>query len=246
MKSTVIVAISNQEARPRALTRVAELGARGFEGQICVGAAALREALQAQHAAVREVSAGLVLLDGDLRTNCDNAQLVTTLYPACGVIALLDDMHEDSLIMALQSGADACCLRHASVALLSSVLYSLLRRRKGVGPMVGAPAQAAEPWYLVQQAWMLEGPQGCALPLTTAERAFLLHLTKQPDMRASYADLMRSVDPQSLDIPVRVSQARLGVLVSRLRRKLQQRHGLELPVKALHRWGYMFTGEMPS
>ncbi|MCL7660209.1 helix-turn-helix domain-containing protein, partial [Klebsiella pneumoniae] len=85
----------------------------------------------------------------------------------------------------------------------------------------------------------LEGPQSCSLPLTTAERAFLLYLTKQPEMRASYADLIRSVDPQSCDLPVRVSQARLGVLVSRLRRKLQNRHGLELPVKALHKWGYM-------
>lgn len=245
MKSTVIVAISDIETAPSAQARITELEARGFEGRVCIGPAALREALRALHA-TRDASAVLVLLDNDLRGNCESAQLVTTLYPECVVISLLDDLNEESLITALQSGADACCLRQASVALLSSILYSLLRRRRSVEPAFGVQEQPQEPWYLTQQAWVLEGPQGCSLPLTTAERAFLLYLTKQPEMRASYADLIHSVDPQSEELPVRVSQARLGVLVSRLRRKLQNRHGLELPVKALHKWGYMFTGETAS
>lgn len=229
---------------PRAQDRVAELQSKGFEVHVCVGAIAMQQTLQAVFKA--EHPAVLVLLDGDLRGNCADAQLINTLYPECGVVSLLDDLGEEALINALQSGADTCCGRYASVNLLASILFSLLRRRGGAAYVPKASASQSDAWQLARQAWVLQGPENCALSLTTAERAFLMRLTQQPGMRATHEELMQAIDPESDAITMRAAQARLGVLVSRLRRKLRQKYDLELPVKSLHKWGYMFTGDMRS
>ncbi|MCB5363549.1 helix-turn-helix domain-containing protein [Pusillimonas sp. CC-YST705] len=206
----------------------------------------LRETLGVLQAAGESTSI-LILLDGDLLTNCAGAQLIITLYAECGVVSLLDDLSEVNVITALQSGADICCERNASPALLSSVFYSLLRRLPGARRMVPAPRPAVvdKTWHLAQQAWVLESLEGSAIALTTAERAFLQCLTAQAEMRATHEELIRAIEPGEV-LPTRMAQGRLGVLVSRLRRKLDQQYGLELPVKSLHKWGYMFTGELRS
>ncbi len=241
MKPIVIIVIEGPESQPRAGRRAAELGASGFETRVCVGATALRRALQETRA---EEVAVVVVLDGDASSNNTKAQLVATLYPECRVVCLLDDSSDARSITALQSGADVCYPSDVSSDMLSSALYSLLRRWRVASRPASPPVTLVSAfWQLTQQAWVLEGPKNCVLPLTTSERAFLLHLMQQPDLRASYEALMRAVHPAST-VSMRVAQARLGVMVSRLRQKLQHKHGLELPVKSLHKWGYMFTGEI--
>jgi len=243
MSLIVIIAVETQESLVRAADRVSELEDYGFEPHVCIGPVALQKKLQNLHAE-RDLNGVLVVLDNRLRGNCAQAQLVSTLYPGCKVVSLLDDLGEDALIASLQSGADFCCAKDASAALLASVLYSLLRRKNDVPPDAPPPEPARTFWRLTQQGSVLEGPHGCTLALTTAERGFLLCLTREPGMRAAYETFGEHIDPQSAGTSPKALQGKMGVLVSRLRRKLQQQHGLELPVKSVHKWGYMFTGEL--
>ena len=84
-------------------------------------------------------------------------------------------------------------------------------------------------------------PSGVRIPLTTAEREFINRLFATPAKRIGRADLMSASEEGAPDT---ASASRyIDVMVSRLRRKAQQA-GVDLPVRSIHRWGYMFTGEL--
>jgi DNA-binding response OmpR family regulator len=100
------------------------------------------------------------------------------------------------------------------------------------------PAQGG--WRLDEQAWVLVDPAGMRVPLTTGERAFMLTLFNAPERRAKHADLIAAIDAGSASASHATSRARLGVLVGRMRQKFTQ-HGSALPLKSVHRWGYMFA-----
>ena len=106
-------------------------------------------------------------------------------------------------------------------------------------------AESAAPkslkWSLVDRGWTLVDPSGVHIPLTTAEREFISRLFATPAKRIGRADLMSATEDGA---PDSASASRyIDVMVSRLRRKAQQA-GVDLPVRSIHRWGYMFTGEI--
>lgn len=103
--------------------------------------------------------------------------------------------------------------------------------------------QSAKPlkWRLSDRGWTLVDPSGVQIPLTTAEREFINRLFATPAKRIGRAELMSAPEDGAPDA---TSASRyIDVLVSRLRRKAQQA-GVDLPVRSIHRWGYMFTGEI--
>ncbi len=96
-------------------------------------------------------------------------------------------------------------------------------------------------WRLADRGWTLIDPTGVQIPLTTAEREFINRLFATPAKRIGRADLMSASEDGAPDA---ASASRyIDVMVSRLRRKAQQA-GVDLPVRSIHRWGYMFTGEI--
>jgi DNA-binding response OmpR family regulator len=96
-------------------------------------------------------------------------------------------------------------------------------------------------WQLTDRGWTLVDPSGVQIPLTTAEREFINRLFATPAKRIGRAELMSASEDGAPDA---TSASRyIDVLVSRLRRKAQQA-GVDLPVRSIHRWGYMFTGEI--
>ncbi|TCT01482.1 hypothetical protein EDC26_12417 [Paralcaligenes ureilyticus] len=98
-------------------------------------------------------------------------------------------------------------------------------------------------WALVDQGWVLSGPDGSRVDLTTGERAFLQTLFLTPDLRARRADLMDAIDISYAAAVGAGKGTRLGLLVSRMRRKFQAR-GVVLPLRAVHGFGYMFAGKI--
>lgn len=99
-------------------------------------------------------------------------------------------------------------------------------------------------WSFADQDWMIVNPKGQRIFLTTGERAFLVTLLNAPDQRASHADLIAAVCSAYHALPeANRRQGRLSVLVSRLRAKCIQ-HNIDLPLKSVHRWGYMFSGRV--
>ena len=208
----------------------------GFEPVFCTNTQSLQEAAErVGH------KPGLALLDGPSAQVCAAVRYLRARYPALGSVALLSVLTEQSILAAFRSGADNFAPADASIDLVVMILLSLLRRMPLPEPKL-SPAPQAQPWSLCDQAWVLRGPTGKVVTLTTSERAFMLALIRSPDFRASHAELAAAIGVENPSGSTAPPQARLGVLVSRMRRKVAGIQELELPLKSLHNWGYMFTG----
>ncbi len=212
--------------------------AHGFAPVHCATTQSLHEA-----AGKVEHKPGLVLLDGPLAQLCAAVRYLRVRHPALSSVALLPVLTQQSMLAAFRSGADNCAPADASIDLVVMILLSLLRRMPLPEPELSSIPQG-QPWTLCDQAWVLRGPTGKVVPLTTSERAFMLALMRSPDFRASHADLAAAIEADNRSGATAQPQARLGVLVSRMRRKVASSQELALPLKSLHSWGYMFTGTM--
>jgi len=191
----------------------------------------------------------LVVLNGPLIDNCSIALYMRTLHPQIRIMALVESFDEMSLIRVLQSGADGYCLNTASTRLLAVNLFVLLRRYSPAhaaayfDPAARPEGSDNRKWALRDQAWILASPSGESVPLTTVERAFMLALFGAPDLRATHAELLTAINANYASESLMVRQGRLGVIVSRMRRKFHK-YGLMLPLKSVHNWGYMFSGNV--
>jgi DNA-binding response OmpR family regulator len=226
------------------LGRATELGSQGFSVRCCSDVTQLHQQLQRKTDA--EVPA-FAVLNGSHNANCTAATYLRMFQPKIGIVALVDSFNEAALIQTLQSGADSYCPHHASTALLIVTLFRLQKRTEvecaSVAPAIPVPGPVSADsgqWVLRDQAWVLANPAGMTVSLTTSERAFMLTLFNAPEMRARHADLIAAVNGGSVSDATTAAQSRLGVLVSRMRRKFRQQ-GIKLPLKSVHNWGYMFT-----
>lgn len=248
MLNPIILVFQAKRAGVKSDRRIGLLQAHGFEVISCTQLLDLYRSVQANLA-----QAGnrlLVLLAGPHPDNCIAASYLRTLCPAIGLVAMLAENDDAACLQLMQSGADNYCRHDASFELLLATALRLLAR---MGADLPLPAKAValvatdQPpgsgyWQLLEQGWVLAGPQEQRIPLTTGERAFLAILLTQPGLRAEHKQLIAAVNTSyALDADA-TRQGRLGLLVSRLRRKLRE-HGItDIPLKSLHSWGYMFTG----
>lgn len=227
-------------ARRECSNRAAELQSHGFEVLCCIDMPELYRVAQARlspdHLAV-------VVLAGSHDENCSAAASLRALHSGAGIVALVEPDSETAVIQAMQVGADNCCPHTGSTRLLASMLLRLFYRAGKVQSPSVQPSAYPQPgiWSMQEQAWVLVSPQGIRMRLTTGERAFLTALLATPELRATHKQLIDAVNSSyALTVPL-TQQGRLGVLVSRLRRKFTD-HGIDIPLKSVHNWGYMFTG----
>ena len=172
--------------------------------------------------------------------------MLRALRPDLGIVALIEPDNEAEIIQLLHLGVDAHCALNASPELLVAIILRLLWRL-GVMPTstpVVTTEQVSEShdssWGLVDQGWVFCSPAGHRIPLTTGERAFLMTLFNTPDQKVSHEELIHAVNAAYNMIDGQVHQGRLGVMVSRMRRKFRQA-GAPLPLKSVHNWGYMLV-----
>ncbi len=165
-----------------------------------------------------------------------------------GIVALVNSEDEANIIQLLRTGIDAHCSVDASPNLLVAVVLRLLWRM-GVGQpnTTITAASALKPpkstaWQLADRGWTLCSPAGVRVTLTTGERAFLSTLLYSPLLKVAHAQLIDAVNAAYNHTEGCTHQSRLGVMVSRMRRKFQQA-GAPLPLKSVHNWGYMFVIE---
>jgi len=232
----------------------AALTQHGYEVRYCADAATLRhEARRRSGRAVQDGEPVLVVLAAATPFNRAAASILAGL-PQVGVLAQVDSCDDAALVATLQLGIDSWCPRKCSPQVLVLALHSLKRRlesgaafepRQAAGPEPQGEAAADSPpvsegqWQLRDQAWVLETPSGRRLRLTSSERNFMLTLLQNPDNAATHDDLSHRKGQRPAD--AQMAKQRLGVLVSRLRHKVEQ-HDDEFPIKSVHNWGYMFTG----
>jgi DNA-binding response OmpR family regulator len=97
--------------------------------------------------------------------------------------------------------------------------------------------QITPQWILNPQHWTLASPTGLVIKLTYSETLLLQRLTRAPGQAVSRRDLVLSLghDPDSYDY------RRMEILVRRLRNKIKEVLGSELPLDTVHKIGYAFT-----
>lgn len=225
---------------PASNERVRGLQDSGFQVQRCATIPALHKCIQAN---VSADMPAVVVLAGSLPENCSAATYLRTMHPDAGIVAQSNGLQDADVIRLLQSGVDNYFSHDASHDLLAAILFRLFSRAdSGHEHFASVPeGTAAVGWSLQDQAWKLNSPEGTRITLTTGERAFLMVLFNATDRRATHRQLADAVNRDYALAASQAPQGRLGVLVSRLRRKCASQ-GEPLPLKSLHNWGYMFTG----
>lgn len=222
------------------------LGAAGFQLVRCSNASQLLS--KADLISQRHVQAAvprcwmLAVLCSGLAENAALAHLLRAGQPSMGLVACVPDLHEETRLLALQSGIDTWFTPDASERLVVATVFSLLRRMGGVEPLA-LPGAVPSGWQLVENAWKLQLPAGEQVSLTTVERAFMLALTTSEGRNATHEQLASALGHYDKTSGPDIGRERMSVMVSRLRRKVQAL-GAELPVRSLHGKGYMFNGTM--
>lgn len=232
------------------------LNEQGYRVIHCADTATLRrEAGKAARVALPGNEPVVAVLAAGMPQNRAGASILAAM-PRFGVVIMPDSFDDASLTTALQLGVDAWCPRQAAPQVLALVVQCVMRRleQNNAGfasarnELLACPAPAPLPWpdtqwQLDDRAWVLRTPAGKQVRLTYAERCFMLELIRRPGLSATHADLGVACGNTAMDAAV--VKSRLGVLVSRLRRKVAQ-HGADLPVQSLYKLGYMFSGDIAA
>ncbi|OZI29011.1 transcriptional regulator [Bordetella genomosp. 1] len=177
--------------------------------------------------AVRAIAPDMLLLSGDAR---QGDALILQLRRLCEIplsaacIVLLNGATPFLRIQMLRAGADICCALDESPEWMAAELIAMFERRRATSP-AGPPRR----WRLCSSSRYLFGPQGERLPLTPGEGLFIGRLLAAPNQR-----LPRVGGPGG--------SRGDDVTVARLRGKARL-HGIDLPVCAVRRWGYLFIDE---
>ena len=227
---TAIESIIIQGQRPRMPYLLAGLAAQGWAVRTCKTTDTLAELVDVCVPQVLILENG----EGDLRTAVGIARYA---IPNAALIVLVNDSDVDARIVALDAGADACCLMSTDVRELCALGRALSRvRRAGVE----RSARETPLWRLTHSGRVLAGPRGQHLPLTFTESAFFLRLLSSPGHRLPRERLVTTsiAGPRS-----RHSARSVDVMVSRLRAKAE-RLGVGLPLLAVRQWGYIFLADV--
>lgn len=163
------------------------------------------------------------------------------------ILVELPDLDEIKIAQALYCGADQYCLSSTSPDLWVATVSSLLRRTRASLSSVSlatptpqaASLQTADHWKLLDEGWLLEAPTGQQITLTTTERQLMKTLLQQPDRRASHQQLLDAISNGDESEDQAIAHNRLGVVISRLKRKGQAAHMI-IPIRSVYKWGYMF------
>lgn len=226
-----------------------QLQAHGFQAVVCHALSALYEQIQSGAAPAGFVGSvppvRAVVLSGASTDNLAAAAGLRVLYPALAIVTVVAAGDNTEAILALQGGADSVFFADTPGPLRMALLMALLRCGQAIPADVDRNTGEihAKSWVLQEKGWVLNSPGGIGVDLTTSERAFMLVLLDSADRQAFRADLLRAIDGGSASVSGLGASRRLGVIVSRMRRKFQG-HQLDLPLQAVHGVGYMFTAPL--
>lgn len=231
---------------------VRDLDYYGIDVQTCRTVAELSRALRdLPEEAVHPV----VIIDGHDDNALSTVAALRAVRPDQGLVALVRPDDEQTLIELLRVGVDMYCPDNASAELLLALMRRMLHRqvRRTETPTkagLRARPQRARPspidripgqvWELSEQGWAMRTPGGQRIPLTTGERAFLTTLIASPESKAPHEVLIEAVNTAYNQTDGPTHQNRLGVMVSRMRKKFKDA-GEPLPLRSIHNWGYMFV-----
>lgn len=199
-----------------------------LEGWAAEGAASLAQA----STRMSESPPDLIVLDLGLPDGDGLAWMQA--HPQCrhtGIVITSARGEERQRIEGIKHGADVYMVKPVALEELALVLQRLWQRVR---------VQSAPNWTLLPTAWLLQSPAGQTVKLTHSEMAILRALAEQPGRAVPRPTLVMALgqDPDSYDY------RRMEVLVRRLRTKVREALGMELPLETAHRLGYAFASEL--
>jgi two-component system response regulator PhoP len=141
----------------------------------------------------------------------------------------------DDRIGAIRNGADAYLVKPVNMSELAAIITALGARVRA-GDSVRPVADVPQPWRLTEADWVLCGPLGEQLTLTTSERAFVACLFKANGETVSRDQLIIALGGDTYDF----DPQRIDAIASRVRRKAE-RQGIKLPLHSVRGMGYMLA-----
>lgn len=189
--------------------------------------AELERHLASRHADIVILDVGLP--DGD---GFAVARGLRQRFPAMGIAMLTGRSGTPDRVRGLSEGADAYLAKPVEIDLLAATLHSLARRLRGTH----APPPR-NGWSLDANGWCLLSPSTIAVALTKSERRLLQALAAAAGNVVSRDALVASLTDNVHDFDMH----RLDSAVHRLRRKVSDACGEQLPLIAVHGEGYVLN-----
>ncbi len=174
----------------------------------------------------------LVLLDTELP---DEDGLAVARYlrrhSRLGIAMISSSEDAADRLRGLAEGADAYLVRPLEPEVVAATLISLGRRVKST------PQPTAPRWQLLRDGWQLAAPDGQTVELTTAERTVMSRLLESPEGEPVERDCFIADLSDGIEV---FDNHRLEMIFYRLRRKVRERIGRDLPLRSIRSRGYLF------
>lgn len=167
-----------------------------------------------------------------------------------GVVMLTAHAQIHDRVKGYASGADIYFVKPVDCLELSLAIRNLKRRleererkTENPAPQLESPPEGAtdgggKPWSLDHSAWSIAAPNGVEVRLTTKEFNLMAALMSTPGhhMDRNHLAALLGYAPTEGG-----NRAGLDVLISRVRRKVEQSLGAPLPLRTVHGKGYLFS-----
>lgn len=219
----------------------------GFNVKVVTKASELYQAATEALTLFRAHHPSLFLISGKSNEALSALSRLRSLHAHLPILVEIPEFNEADILHLLYCGADHYCLQNTSPDFWIATLSCLLRRARlpemSAGQTIVAPeprANVEQTWVLVDKGWVLMSPEGKSLTLTTTERQLIKALCTSADKRASHELLLEAISNGDESIDLEVAHNRLGVVISRLKRKAQKSQIDNLPIRSVYKWGYMF------
>ena len=180
----------------------------------------------------------LLLLDINLPDGC-GMELCRRMRPyiKSGIVMCTGRSERELRIMGLKDGADAYLVKPVDPEEIEANFTSLERRLKrhhaSILPTAAVPIQ----WRVDRTHQTLTGPNGNVINLSRSESLLLGCISLEPDRLASRSKLLEAFEVAGTSFDGR----RMEALASRLRSKVIEKMGLNLPLQPVYGKGYTFT-----
>lgn len=172
----------------------------------------------------------LVLLDIGLPGE-DGISLARKLseVPGLNIVMVTARSSAEDRIQSYEAGADTYLIKPVNYRELDAVIQRVaMRLRADSDDVIG--------WLLVPRERVMTAPNGVKAPLTMTETRVLAAIISRNDRMASRQQLIEALGVDFLAYDDR----RIEVGISRLRKKVLEITGLQLPLKACRNLGYSF------
>lgn len=193
---------------------------RGFEVSACS---------TAEEYLALEDGGDLVLLDIGL-TGMDGLELLQQLREAPKgpkVVIVSAFGSDEDRVEGLDLGADAYVVKGTSLEVIEATCQAVLR---------SAARGAGEDAWSIDSESQLRAPNGRTVPMTHQELLFMRRMLVPAESAVTRKSILRDIGKED----TLQNQRNLDNIIARLRRKVLQQTGLELPVRSAYGTGYRY------